>query len=150
MSIIGEEELREVVEVVWMTALDLQLEEDGYVDTASANYILAQISITGEWQGVVSVQANEELLSHAASIMFSCPVDNVSDMDRKDALTELTNMLGGTVKCLLPEGCDLSLPLIRDEFDADSQQFEWVGFSCDAKPLAVAISEMTDDLQQVA
>lgn len=150
MSIIGEEELREVVEVVWMTALDLGVEEDHCVDCASENSILVQISITGEWQGMVSVLADKELLTHAASVMFSCPIADVTDVDRTDALAELTNMLGGTVKCLLPEGCDLSLPVILNEINADAQQLDWVGFSCDGMPLAVAISEMTDDLQKVA
>lgn len=150
MSIFGEEELREVIEGVWITALDLEIEENYLEEFVSGNSITAQISISGEWSGVISLRASVELLSLAASIMFTCPSDEVTDMDRSDTLTELTNMVGGTIKCLLPEGCDLSLPEIKQDVGADAQGADWVSFCCESMPLAVAVEKLSDGKQKAA
>lgn len=150
MSVISEEELQEIVEVVWMTVLDLPLMPGQEAELALCDYVTSEIEISGAWEGLVTVRASEQFLTHAASLMFSCPQEAVSEMDRTDALTELTNMLGGTVKCLLPETCDLSLPSILMDDAADSSLHEWSNFNCEGTPLAVAVTEMTEGARQVA
>ena len=147
MSVINEEELREIVEVVWMTALELPIGDGVAFEPSPSEYKVSQISISGAWEGFVTVRASVQFLTQAAGRMFSCSVDEVSDPDRGDALTELTNMLGGTVKCLLPETCDLSLPSILDE---DKPELDWVYFSCNDTLLAVAVTQGTDSIRQAA
>jgi len=149
MSIISEEELREVVEVVWMTVLDIPVDVGRADNLASCETTTAQISITGAWNGVVLVKASERFLSQAAAFMFSSTMDAVDDNDRSETLTEMTNMLGGTVKCLLPETCDLSLPsLVSDE--STLGDVAWLDFTCGDHPLAVAVSEHASGAQQAA
>lgn len=150
MSVINEEELREIVEVVWMTVLDLPIDSGRESDLAVSDYVTADISISGAWHGTVSVRASEQFLSHAAALMFSCQPEDTSDMDRNDALTELTNMLGGTVKCLLPESCDLSLPTLTDAGSDESTDYDWVNFSCEGKPLAVAVTQSAENASKAA
>jgi len=150
MSDISEEELREIVEVVWMTVLELPIVEGDAVELSLCDSLMSQITISGAWQGVVSVRASEQFLSHAAGVMFNCPADDATDMDRDDTLTELTNMLGGTVKCLLPEVCDLSLPTILKHDSVQDEHYEWVNFSCDGRPLAVAVTQEAAGAQQAA
>ncbi|MFK8080151.1 MAG: chemotaxis protein CheX [Granulosicoccus sp.] len=150
MSVISEEELTEIVEVVWMTVLELPISEGEAVELTLSDYLISQISISGAWQGVVTVRASEKFLSHAAGVMFNCHSDDATDMDRSDTLTELTNMLGGTVKCLLPETCDLSLPTIINSDSADDVDHEWINFSCEGLPLAVAVTEDSAGAQQAA
>lgn len=150
MSVISEEELREIVEVVWMTALNLSLVPGNATELALSSYVTSEIEISGAWEGLVSVRASEQFLTHAASFMFSCSPDDVSELDRTDALTELTNMLGGTVKCLLPETCDLSLPSLLLDENEDDTQHEWYSFNCEGKPLAVAVTEISADSRQAA
>ncbi|MFK7860000.1 MAG: chemotaxis protein CheX [Granulosicoccus sp.] len=141
MSVISEEELREIVEVVWMTVLELPISDGEAGGLTLGHYLISQISISGAWEGVVSVRASEQFLSHAAGVMFNCSAEDASDMDRTDTLTELTNMLGGTVKCLLPETCDLSLPTILKGDAGEEARHEWINFSCEGMPLDVAVTQ---------
>lgn len=141
MSIVGEEELSEIVEVVCMTLLEMPIESGDASEVHSTEHASAEIQITGAWFGIVALKASKAFLNQAASLMFSCSLEDVSDRDRMDTLTELTNMIGGTVKCLLPEYCDLSLPTVLNGDLAESTDVEWVGFFCDASPLAVSVTE---------
>ena len=150
MSVISEDEMQEIVDVVWMTVLDLPVEPGSDAELSASDCITAEISISGAWQGLVSVRASEQFLTRAASLMFNFKAADVTEMDRRDTLRELTNMLGGTVKCLLPEPCDLSLPTIANDDSVDRTAFEWVNFSCEDKPLAIAIVDDADGALQVA
>ena len=150
MSVISEEELQEIVEVVWMTALDLPIMPGQAAELALSEYVTSEITISGAWEGMVTIRASEQFLTHAASVMFSCTQDDVSEMDRTDALTELTNMLGGTVKCLLPETCDLSLPSILPDESIEAVQHEWCTLDCEGRPLAVAVTEVAAGAKQAA
>lgn len=149
MSVISEEELREIVEVVWMTVLGMPALEGDFTDMPARNCLSASIDITGALQGKVLVRASVEFLSIAASLMFDCALGEISDLDRRDTLTELTNMLGGSVKCVLPECCDLGLPMFVDEGMVDAKE-EWVGFSCNGMPLVVAVTQNSEQERSVA
>ncbi|MGQ7847806.1 chemotaxis protein CheX [Granulosicoccus sp. 3-233] len=141
MTILSEEELNEIVDVVCMTVLDLPVHPGGRSALHSGQYLTASIGISGAWNGVVKVRVSLELLTRAASDIFSIPVDDVDSRDLVDTITELTNMLGGTVKCMLPESCDLALPEILPSEKRTRGQHEWVYFSCESMPLAVAVME---------
>ncbi|NND90036.1 MAG: chemotaxis protein CheX [Granulosicoccus sp.] len=139
MNDLSEEELAEVVELVWMTALELPVEAGSATALEASDHLTASIAISGAWDGKVRVRASQAFLSHAAATMFTIGSDEVEQQDRVDTLTELTNMLGGSVKCLLPETCDLALPLIVAADADDLSNQDWVFFSSMDQPLAVAV-----------
>lgn len=145
MSEITEEELQEIVEVVWMTVLELPVGPGSEEELALTEYQMSVIEITGAWHGVVTVKASLAFLEHAASVMFSTAIDDVQPMDCVDTLAELTNMLGGTVKCLLPEICDLSLPTIVPDGQEDTTQHDWINITCEGLPLAVAVTQAAEN-----
>lgn len=144
MSIISEEDIQEIVETVWMTVLELPIQLSQDFDLSTDNCLGAEIKISGAWNGVVAVRASRVFLVYAASLMFSCAQSDVNDSDCADTLTELTNMLGGTVKCLLPEICDLSLPTMGID-TLNTNDASWVGFDCADSLVAVCVSVMSDD-----
>ena len=150
MSMLSAEKLQEIVEVVWMTALELPISPAGNCQLHTDSCHTADISISGAWHGVVTVRASSNFLTRAASVMFSCPIYEVSDTDRIDTLTELTNMLGGTVKCLLPETCDLSLPEVQDSHTDNGTCKDWIYFRCEDNPLAIAVTELDENVSRVA
>lgn len=150
MSVISEEELQEIVEVVWMTALEMPVEPGLRTELNASDFMTSEIRISGAWRGSVLVCASKEFLSHAASQMFSAEMVELNDRDLTDSLTELTNMLGGTVKCLLPEVCDLSLPQILASDWCPSEQQDWVYFNCEGKPLGVAVVKSAEGVQEAA
>ncbi len=139
MNMLSEEELNEIVDVVCMTVLDLPVHPGGRAVLQSGQYLTASIGISGAWNGLVKVRVSLDLLNRAASDIFDITVDSVEHQDRIDTITELTNMLGGTVKCMLPETCDLALPEIIPPEKKARDQHEWAYFSCEDMPLAVAV-----------
>lgn len=150
MSIIEAEDLREIVEGVWMTVLDLPVLPGSPEEFKVQECITTSIDIRGAWLGSVRVRATEEFLTYAASHVFMKGQHEVVHSDRTDTATELTNMIGGTVKCLLPETCDLSLPTVLSESDSQDDGADWVYFSCNGYPLAIAVEEQSDAKHQAA
>ena len=141
MSHVTAEELHEVLEVVCMTVLELPVEFADGSEYSLNEYRLCSITISGAWNGTVQVRAGVEFLTCAASHMFKIDRETVDDSDRADTFTELINMLGGTIKCLLPEPSDLSLPVV---LECNTQQISgqsWHHYLCDGHPLAVAVTE---------
>lgn len=139
MNILSEEELNEIVDVVCMTVLEMPVTPGGPSELMAGEYMTACIGISGAWNGVVKVRVSLDLLTLAASQIFSIDKTTVESRDRTDTITELTNMLGGTVKCMLPESCDLALPEIIPYDKKAREQHEWAYFNCDSMPLAVAV-----------
>ncbi|MFK7852888.1 MAG: chemotaxis protein CheX [Granulosicoccus sp.] len=141
MSAITEEDLHEVLEVVCMTVFDLSVEPASASDFLSDEPLICKIAISGAWNGTVLIKAGINFLNCAASHMFNLNLTDVESMDRVDAFTELNNMLGGSVKCLLPEPSDLSLPQIVAAESVKCEQ-SWFYFLCGDNPLAIAVTEM--------
>lgn len=145
-----EDDLREVVEVVCMTVLETQVEPASASDFVSDDYLICSISICGAWNGTVKLMAGCDFLNRAASHMFSIEPGAVGPVDRIDSFTELNNMLGGTVKSLLPEPCNLSLPLIISSDSLKGAAQHWIYFLCEDQALAVAVTEASSGVEKAA
>jgi len=70
------------------------------------------VHVTGDWEGSVILEASQLLSRQATAAMFDMPVDEVGDEEIADALGELANIVGGSVKGLMPGSCRLSLPTV--------------------------------------
>ena len=150
MSVITEQDAQEVLEGAWSTMLDFNITPVDNHKMNAGDYFSAEIKITGAWTGTVCLRASIPLLSHAASVMFDASPNSVDDADRVDTLSELTNMLGGTMKCLLPEPSELSLPERIDESKGNFSAHEWFSFTCNDMPLAMAVVEGAEGAQAAA
>ena len=78
--------------------------------------------------------------------MFGIEPDEPSYDQVQDALGELTNILGGQVKSLLPEPCRLSLPAIAEGTDyafrgPHDKVLARLAFTCRDAPVRVTIVE---------
>jgi chemotaxis protein CheX len=73
--------------------------------------VVASISMTGAWDGHVVVSMSDSAAHAVAAAMLDLDVDAVTDADILDAAGELVNVVGGQVKSLLPQPCQLSLPM---------------------------------------
>lgn len=72
----------------------------------------ASVQVSGAWTGSVLVSCSEAFAGYAAASMFESTVDDLGPEDISDALGEIANMIGGSVKSLMPEPSQLSLPLV--------------------------------------
>lgn len=70
----------------------------------------AAVTITGEWEGMVSVELPTTMAEEVCRRMLG--VDDTLDEDVADAVGELVNMIGGNVKSLMPGPSVLSLPVV--------------------------------------
>lgn len=150
MSILSSNDLTEAVETVCLTVFDMPVSASLRLELLADECMDARIDISGAWQGSVHVKASQKFLRLAASRVFLKDIDEVDRQDCIDTITEMTNMLGGTVKCMLPEPCNLGLPMIviRDQ-DANTDD-EWHYFDCAQQPMAVAIIGATSRECQAA
>lgn len=103
------------------------------------------VQITGAWEGAVALWCPWALLHQAASHMFGS--ETTSDEDRRDALCEMTNMIGGSVKALLPEPCTLSLPNTTEALattcrDGGWQEIQSVTYQCNGHRFSVALWQL--------
>jgi chemotaxis protein CheX len=70
------------------------------------------VAVSGEWTGTVFLSCDPELASAAAEAMFAAEPGTLSADEVSDALGELTNMIGGNIKSLIPGLSRLSMPAV--------------------------------------
>jgi len=154
MNMISVEELEKIVDGVWMTVLELPVIASDIPSVDTMEYLTSSIRISGAWHGTIQLKATREFFTLAAAKVFMKDASEVNSQDHIDVATELTNILGGTVKTLLPEVCDLSLPALVKERPDEPVMLEsdssWVHFISDGHPLAVAIVEDSVGIHEAA
>lgn len=105
-------QLAEITENVWSSFLTLPLSQVRPAADAGARSATATIHISGSWNGSVVISSSATLARRAAAAMFELEEDELGDGEVSDAFGELVNMIGGSVKSLLPEPSRLSLPTV--------------------------------------
>lgn len=110
------EQIVGIAQDVWSSLLGLELVEVG-VETIEGRSVTGCVTINGAWQGSVQLRAPESVARTAAAAMFMMAEDELSEAEIGDALGELTNMIGGNIKSLLPEPSRLSLPSVTEGLD---------------------------------
>jgi chemotaxis protein CheX len=81
------------------------------IDDPGPLNVVASISMTGSWDGHVVVSMSEPAALAVAAAMLALEPADVTDADILDAAGELVNVVGGQVKSILPQPCQLSLPM---------------------------------------
>jgi chemotaxis protein CheX len=105
-----DEQIRRLTPEIWDAVLHLPLQCQDAIPDSGRRTVSACVHIAGAWNGAVALSCDIEFASQAAAIMFDLVGSVPSTADMQDALGELTNMVGGNIKALLPETCHLSLP----------------------------------------
>ncbi len=133
-----------VVEEVWTSFLGdeepLLPVDAGALDVGWS----AAVTVSGEWQGAVSVELPRTMAEEITRRMLGLDdgPDAVGDDDVADAVGELVNMIGGNVKSLMPGPSALSLPVVAagrvarasDAVEACRLDASWAG-----APLLVSV-----------
>jgi chemotaxis protein CheX len=103
----SEEEILEVPETTWsgMMGLDILPNATFPESSGEENILIGQVSISGGWDGQVRLHATAALGRATSAKMFQIEPDIVQAQDQIDAIYELTNIITGNIKSLLPEPC---------------------------------------------
>ena len=111
-NFVTEEMLHPILEDIFSTMFGMPMEAKGQVSEVhiDGRACLCSISITGTWNGIVLVQCSDALAKEIGTVMFSSDAETISKAEIKDAMGEITNMVGGNLKRILPGPSVLSLP----------------------------------------
>ena len=109
------EHIIEITREVWSSFLQLELEPvDPDTMPVDGPRFTGVVNISGAWQGSVVVECAAAHAVAAAEAMFAAEPGSLSGDEVGDALGELTNMVGGNIKSLLPAPSALALPSVAE------------------------------------
>jgi chemotaxis protein CheX len=140
-----DEQIVGIAQDVWSTFTGTSIRAaDDETAAGSDDIIVGSVAVSGEWQGYVLLACPTQLARTAASAMFEVPAGKLTDDEVADALGELTNMVGGNVKSLLPGPARLSLPTVTvgESFVLRMPRAELlnkVSLACDGLELTVSV-----------
>ncbi len=144
-----EAQIREIVRSVWSTQLGLDLDlEPGHAASIPPPLMTAAVHISGDLSFGVRMVAGRDLVRRAAAVMFDRDPDRLEVADERDVLGELTNIIAGNLKSLLPGANSISLPTLVDGTDytvstTDVRSSHDFGFSLDGAPFVLTLIEHT-------
>ncbi len=108
MSVTAEDLCRIATEV-WRDVLN---QEVGGCEAADSGEMTGCIQITGAFRGAVVLMVPRGVARSAAAAMFAIDEAAVGPDEERDAIGELTNMLGGHVKSMVASPSQLALPAV--------------------------------------
>ncbi len=133
-----------IVQEVWSSMLGLEIEPvEGLLDITGPA-IAGSVGVTGASDCLISVEMGIGTAREVGAAMFMMSADEISMSDVTDSVGEMTNMVGGNIKSLLPEPSTLSLPVVAQ---GESPTLRVVGaqsllsqsFICADGPLLVSV-----------
>lgn len=136
-----------VVESVFVELLDLPARPDAVLPVAPGPLLRASVRVSGAWEGVVVLDCPEELARRTATAMLGSQPHDRAQL--ADAIGELTNVIAGNLKVLLPAPSRLSLPAVTDTPAAGPARSDGVvaraTVACDGQPLTIWVRELDAD-----
>lgn len=106
-----------IAQDVWGSFLAMDLEQHPLGPDAprlAGRTMTGCVHVTGAWQGSVLLECGSDSARAAAEAMFGAEPGTLPPEEVSDALGELTNMVGGNVKSLLPGPSTLSIPSVAE------------------------------------
>lgn len=148
---ITQEEIFVIAQNVLGTMLHIEALPDDQIAEGSEHEaaFTGCVQITGNWQGAVLVQGTSHLERILASVFFELPEADVTQADIRDAIAEITNMIGGNIKGQVPSPSYLSIPSVTVGSDfnfhlAGANVLSQAVLDCHGEPLRIVLCERTD------
>jgi chemotaxis protein CheX len=143
-----EADLEEITRTLWSSLFDLSLITTPVLGLGAGPVVTGCIQIVGAWRGAVVLRCPLPLAQTLADQMFQGESASTSE-EIRDAVGELTNVIGGNIKALFPGPSQLSLPTVTIGADyelgvLESSPLAAAGFVCDGQPLVVSLLAARD------
>jgi chemotaxis protein CheX len=144
MSTTYDNYIEQVVQSIFSTMLGMEVARDDAAEPTFDEKLLATIQIAGAKSLSVVLSVSPGVARASVAAMLQVPLDGVSDVDERDVVAELANMIGGNLKSLLPPPLYLSLPTVVEGKDLGVQVpgaelVEDVLLQCESGPLRVRL-----------
>ena len=137
------EDIIAVTQNVLGTMLQYDAVPSGEVAPDTKRVLTGRILINGEWNGSVLFQIPEAFATNAAGRLLMMDLADVGNEDRVDTLAELTNMIGGNIKSIVPGPSTLSFPTVcvGSELAEFEKILEQVDLDCEGDAIRVVVCE---------
>jgi chemotaxis protein CheX len=116
-----EEAIVSITQNIWESILGLQVERARDVAPLTQNTgeksLTGCVQLAGAWEGSVFLYCTAALAGEIAATMFGTTLEGLRNGDTEDALGELTNMVAGNLKIVLPRPCQPSPPAVVEGID---------------------------------
>lgn len=142
-------QVRDIVRAVWSTQLGLDVQDgDTTLFDQGEETLTAAIHINGDFNGGIRAECSRSLIRRAAAVMFSLREEDLTPDDERDVVGELTNVIAGNIKALIPGKNSLSLPTIVEGTDyqvssPDVKSSDDLVFVLDGDSMVVTVLEHT-------
>jgi len=145
-----DEHLHQVVDTIWGSMLGLAavpVPADQVGPASEGVTLTGSIQISGSWHGEVRLHCDRDAARAMAAAMFGMPPEELESGEIRDAVGELTNMTGGSIKALLPGEGMLGLPTVVEGADhlvqvAGTRLLVEASFLCDGSVVGVSVYEV--------
>lgn len=140
-----DEEILGITRDVWESFTGRTIDvADGQARPGGGDLTVGCVTVTGAWQGSVLLACPAQLARMAAAAMFDLPAEQLDDREVADALGELTNMIGGNIKSLIPGPSRLSMPAVTVGASPTVKPpraalVTTVSLACEGLPLTVSV-----------
>jgi len=130
-----------------MLGLDVQPSD---AELPSTEMITGAIYYAGAWKGATLLQCEPREAYELTARLMGVPQPSSFDDDVRDAMGEITNIIGGNMKPILPHGSGLSMPsVVQGRPSAlkicGNVPLLRLGFSSEAGPFWLTIVGLSDD-----
>jgi chemotaxis protein CheX len=109
---LSSDDVAQIVREVWSAMLGLDAELVVSPPPFTEPAIAGSVGVSGASDCLICLEMSAEGARLFGANMFGMDVGEISVDDITDAVGELTNMIGGNLKSLLPEPSSLSLPIV--------------------------------------
>jgi chemotaxis protein CheX len=109
-------DISQLAESVFLTMLDLEVHPADSNSLPETEMITGAVYYAGPWRGAVLLQCDRAQACAFAARLMRAVQPIAFDDDARDAIGELTNILGGNLKPLLPHGVALSSPSVVEGY----------------------------------
>jgi chemotaxis protein CheX len=110
--LLAESEFDQMVGEIWSSLFD-PAPHQHHLSFVEGDFFAGYVDISGGWHGRVVVETTDDGAVAIASSMFDAAPDTLGPADLADAVGELANIVGGSVKSCIDGESRLSLPAIE-------------------------------------
>lgn len=145
----AETEIYRLTAATWSSMLGLQVERAAQRPSFAEGFCTGSIEFSGAWEGVLNLDFSQSLARSVAAVLFGSDPQEAGEKEVRDAVGELTNLVAGAVKSLLPEPSYLALPIVTQGLDtidyrlrlSDGDLLAEVTLECQGEPLRLTLMQ---------
>ena len=146
---LSKHQILEISQEIWESLLGMEIEASDATGNAFADSkrtVTGFVNIGGAWEGTILLEVSDTLSKRFAAEMLGVSAEEVTEQDVADALGELTNMVGGNIKSLLPAPSNLSIPSVAEGSDYSiwapgTDLLAQVTLRCAGQPMLITVRQ---------